>query len=340
MTTPDSIRDALLSSPKVRPVGGRTKHALSGLSDGVAALDLSGYRGITEYDPGEFTFTARAGTPLSEIAEALAKNGQYLPFDPPLVQAGATLGGAIASGLNGPGRLRYGGARDFILGAVFLTGDGRLVHGGGKVVKNAAGFDFPKLLVGSCGRLGVILEATFKVFPTPQATLTAAADAGSLESALALAGRLGRLPADLDALEILPTGRVFIRLAGDAGTLEARLERLGREAQGRFQPAPDGLPADVTAPRGVKIPVTPARILALDAALAQLGLTERHYGVAGHAAHVRADADALPKLNQTLRDFGLAGLSIFHAPARLGAWTTHEAEALVAQALNPSQRLG
>ena len=104
----------------------------------------------------------------------LAEHGQYLPFDPPLAAAGATLGGTVAAGLSGPGRYRYGGVRDFVLGVRFVDGMGNLVRGGGKVVKNAAGFDFPKLMVGSLGRLGVLAELSFKVFPQPPAFATLA----------------------------------------------------------------------------------------------------------------------------------------------------------------------
>jgi glycolate dehydrogenase FAD-binding subunit len=116
----------------VLPVGAGTKPALSVTSNGVVRLELSGHRGIVEYEPSEYTFTARAGTPLEEISVELARHRQYLPFDPPLAVHGATLGGTVAAGLNGPGRLRYGGMRDFILGALFLTGDGRVIRGGSK----------------------------------------------------------------------------------------------------------------------------------------------------------------------------------------------------------------
>ena len=97
------------------------------------------------------------------------KQGQYLPFDPMLSAAGATIGGTVAAGISGPGRYRYGGIRDFLLGVQFISSDGAVINAGGKVVKNAAGFDIPKLLVGSLGRLGVMTELTFKVFPQPVA---------------------------------------------------------------------------------------------------------------------------------------------------------------------------
>ena len=108
---------------------------------------------------------AAPATPVAEIERRLAAHGQYLPFEPPLAGCGATLGGTVASGLNGPGRYRYGGVRDFLLGGTFVDGEGRLVRGGGKVVKNAAGFYLHHLLLGSLGRLGIFVELTFKVFP-------------------------------------------------------------------------------------------------------------------------------------------------------------------------------
>src|SRR4029079_3476030 len=108
------------------------------------------------------------------------QRGQYLPFDPKCVEAGATLGGTVASGLSGPGRFRFGGVRDFILGVRFADGAGRLLRVGGKVVKNAAGFDLPKFFVGSAGRSGVLSEIPLKVLPRPVFTLTLRLNADTL----------------------------------------------------------------------------------------------------------------------------------------------------------------
>ena len=151
---------------RVLPIGQRTKQSLSAGTD-ATLISLNQLSGIVQYEPSEFTFTALAGTTLHELIETLAEKGQYLPFDPPLVDAGATLGGTVSAGLSGPGRFRYGGVRDFLLGVKFISGDGEVITAGGKVVKNAAGFDIPKLLVGSAGRLGIMTELTFKIFPSP-----------------------------------------------------------------------------------------------------------------------------------------------------------------------------
>ena len=141
--TANELCDAIRAHPRVLAVGARTKPRLSQCDENVALISMRRLSGIVEYDPGEFTFTALAGTPLREIRDALAARGQYLPFDPPLVESGATIGGTVAAGLSGPGRFRYGGVRDFILAVQFADGTGQLLRGGAKVVKNAAGFDSP-----------------------------------------------------------------------------------------------------------------------------------------------------------------------------------------------------
>src|SRR4051812_30769686 len=148
--TPEELSEAVRSMPQVLTVGAGTKPRLSAVG-AVPKLSTQKLSGIVEYEPDEFTFTALAGTPVREIAASLAERGQYLPFDPMLLDSGATLGGTVAAGFSGPGRFRYGGLRDFILGVRFVDGMGRLLRLGGKVVKNAAGFDVPKFMVGSLG---------------------------------------------------------------------------------------------------------------------------------------------------------------------------------------------
>src|SRR5207237_6012057 len=167
-------------------------------------LSTAGLRGILEYDPSEFTFTALAGTPVKEIAATLAERGQYLPFDPLCLDAGATLGGTVASGVNGPGRFRFGGLRDFILGVKFVDGLGRLLRLGGKVVKNAAGFDVPKFMVGSLGRFGALIEITFKVFPRPAATLTLKLRVDGAESARRIIIEAANSRWQPEAIDLLP----------------------------------------------------------------------------------------------------------------------------------------
>ena len=297
-TTQDEVREAVLALPAVRVRGGGTKPALSAS----ATLSTAGLRGILEYEPGEFTFTALAGTPLADVRDALAANSQYLPFDPPWSAAGATLGGTVAAGLSGPGRFQYGGVRDFLLGVRIVTGDGRAVRGGGKVVKNAAGFDIPKLMVGSLGRLGVITEVSFKVFPAPAATATVVVEFPRLEDATAMLQRLAASRFALAALELEPSpplvqpARLCLRLGGLRDALPARITRV-REFLGSgpgielieddaalWQSAAefDWAPADHAL---AKMPLVSSQIADLESALAGAASEiPRRYSVGGNAA--------------------------------------------------------
>ena len=219
-TTFAELADAVRSVPRVLAVGAGTKPRLSAVD--AVRLSTAGLRGISEYDPSEFTFTAAAGTPVREIAAALAERGQYLPFDPVLAEAGATLGGTVAAGLSGPGRFRFGGVRDFILGVRFVDGAGRLLRLGGKVVKNAAGFDLPKFFVGSLGRFGVLAEITFKVVPRPAATRTLRLAAPTPADAVRIFTEAANTRFEFEALD-LPPGEtdVLARLAAPAAALDA-----------------------------------------------------------------------------------------------------------------------
>jgi glycolate oxidase FAD binding subunit len=220
--SPTELAEAVRSAPRVLAVGAGTKPRLSQVADDVVRISTTKLRGIVEYEPSEFTFTALAGTPVREIAAALAERGQYLPFDPLLAEAGATLGGTVAAGVSGPGRFRFGGLRDFILGVRFVDGGGRLMRLGGKVVKNAAGFDLPKFFVGSLGRFGALAEITFKVFPRPLAMRTLRLEAKDAAAMAEIFATAGSARWELDALEALPgEGAVYARLAGPAVALDA-----------------------------------------------------------------------------------------------------------------------
>ncbi len=220
-STPAELADAVRSAPRVLAVGAGTNARLAAVGADVVRISTAGLKGIIEYEPSEFTFTALAGTPVRDIEKVLAEQGQYLPFDPLWVEAGATIGGTVAAGVSGPGRFRFGGLRDFVLGVRFVDGEGRLLRMGGKVVKNAAGFDLPKFFVGSLGRFGALAEVTFKVFPRAVAVKTlgwAAPDAGALTTILTEAAGARW---ELDALEASPAeGAIYARLAGPAEALD------------------------------------------------------------------------------------------------------------------------
>lgn len=135
-------------------------------------LDVREYRGIIEYEPTELVLHARAGTPLAEIERTLAERGQMLAFEPPHFGQDATLGGTIACGFSGPRRASAGSARDFVLGVRLLDGRGKDLAFGGKVMKNVAGYDISRLMVGALGTLGVLLDVALKVLPRPERELT------------------------------------------------------------------------------------------------------------------------------------------------------------------------
>lgn len=138
---------------------------------GFTLLDLSGLNAIVAVEPGDMTITVQCGATLAEVQAALAPHGQWLPLDPPQAET-ATMGGIIATNAFGPLRLGYGTARDWLVGLSVVDAEGRLTKGGGKVVKNVTGYDLPKLHVGALGTLGVLVEATFKTSPRPEATRT------------------------------------------------------------------------------------------------------------------------------------------------------------------------
>ena len=296
-TTIDEVREAVASHPRLLPRGGGTKTALSSpCAPDVAVLDLSGLAGVVDYEPSEFVLTALAGTRLAEVERVLAEHGQCLPFDPLLVGAGATFGGSVGAGLSGPGRYRRGGVRDFVLGARFVDGQANLVRSRGRVVKNVAGFDLPRLLTGSCGRLAALVEVSVKVFPRPEARGTLVLRRG-LADALGAVRDLTVSPFDIDALDLVPAddgeAEVHVRLAGPAAIMDARLERLrAHMGGGDVRDGDDDAWADVTELRMVpagwslaSVPVTLPDIPVLEAALAGSGAVRR-YGAGGQAAWI------------------------------------------------------
>lgn len=130
-------------------------------------LSLAEHRGIISYEPTELVITARSGTPLQEIEDALQEKGQMLPFEPPHFDGKGTIGGAIAAGLSGPRRPWGGAPRDQLLGVKLLDGQGQILKFGGQVMKNVAGYDLSRLMAGAMGTLGILLELSIKVLPKP-----------------------------------------------------------------------------------------------------------------------------------------------------------------------------
>ena len=347
----EDLQQAVRDATRVLPRAARTKPALSTAPDGVLSLDVSGLSGILEYDPGELTFTALAGTPVSEVSAALAEHGQYLPFDPPLAAAGATLGGVVAAGTSGPNAFRHGGIRDFLLGVRFIDGTGRLITGGGKVVKNAAGFDLPKLMIGSAGRLGVLIQLSFKVFPRPRTTTTVRADLGSAAQALETMATVARGPVGLDALDLEPPGALVLRIGGDEETLASRVSRL----EGALGHASERLEGDADAAywrdagelawvpsnhRLVRAGITPRGVPGLDGALARSGASAR-YSLGANVAWIAWPADRpIGDLDTSLNKLGLAGMVLTGAagPVLIGHAGGGAFATRVRAALDPDAR--
>ena len=137
-------------------------------SDFDVALDMTRVTGIAGYDAGDLTISVNSGMPLAELARVLAEQKQFLPLEVPFFER-ATVGGAIAAGLDSPLRQFYGAPRDFLIGAEFVDGTGAQAKSGGRVVKNVTGYDFHKLLNGSLGTLAVMTRLNFRTYPLPAA---------------------------------------------------------------------------------------------------------------------------------------------------------------------------
>lgn len=162
----ERVAEAYRLSNPLRLVGGNTK-AWYGRSVAGELLELAGHFGLVDYQPSELVVRVRGGTRLTEMKALLATEGQWLACDPPLFGAEATVAGALAAGMAGPGRPYLGSMRDAVLGVTLLNGHGEIVRMGGAVMKNVAGFDGFRLMVGALGSLGVILEVCLKVAPRP-----------------------------------------------------------------------------------------------------------------------------------------------------------------------------
>lgn len=307
--------------PQVIPVGAQTKNGLIP-EGGVQKLDLREHRGIVTYDPSEFLITAKAGTSIAELQQALAEHGQYLPFDPLFISLGATLGGTIASGVSGPDRLLYGSVRDFIMEVAMIDGLGKFVRGGGKVVKNAAGFDTPKMMVGSYGRLGILLEVTLKVFPAPQAWSELNFDCESFEEAIQLSQRILSKPYPIAGLDIDPKNQVIVRLAAPSASLPRAIERLSSDCVPRdnnpnhdqntpHQNTTMWLEQRLTPDELLtRIAVTPQLLHPLHLFLLDHGLNDFIHVAGGTITWLKLPMTRLRELSERMKSLSLSGLVV------------------------------
>ncbi len=190
-------------------------------------LDVTAYSGIIDYEPTELVVTACAGTRLSDLQAALDQHGQMLAFEPPYFGSTATLGGCVATGLSGPRRAAAGAVRDFVLGVRMLDGQGNDLRFGGQVMKNVAGYDVSRLMVGAMGTLGVLLEVSLKVLPKPPTELTLQMQMNEVE-AIEKMNQWAAKPLPISA-SCYVDGNLFLRLSGAESALHAAHVKLGGE---------------------------------------------------------------------------------------------------------------
>lgn len=218
------VANAAASGRKLELRGGGTK-ADFGAPHEAEIVSLAGLTGVVDYDPAELVLTVRPGTLLADVQALVATEGQMLAFEP-WGDAGATIGGTVAAGVAGSRRVTAGSARDHLLGLTAVSGRGEVFVAGAKVVKNVTGYDLPKLMAGSWGRLGAMTELTLKVLPAPRHVVTLAARGlAPMAAHAAMACALGS-NAEVSAAAALSDGTVLLRVAGFAPSVAARCAAL------------------------------------------------------------------------------------------------------------------
>ncbi len=242
-TLTDHIRSAAADGTALRIRGGGSKDFYGHGSLRGEVLDTRGLNGILSYEPSELVVTVGAGTPLAELEAVLAERGQCLAFEPPHFAWSATvatIGGMVAAGLSGPARANAGAVREYVLGLHMVNGLGEELVFGGQVMKNVAGYDVSRMLVGSMGTLGLITQVSLKVLPVApaEATLLFALDQAT---ALECLHRWGGQPLPLNAScwihdnTASPAGQdlLFVRLRGAVAAVEAACQKMLTEQTGQ-----------------------------------------------------------------------------------------------------------
>lgn len=346
----EQLCETVRASSRVMPRGAKTKSAPP--ARGATTLDLSTLRGVIDYQPSEFIIQAYAGTPVKEIVSILSERGQYLPFDPMVVEHGATLGGTVAANASGPDRFRYGGVRDFIIGCHFIDGNGEWLSGGGKVVKNAAGFDYPKMFVGSMGTLGVMTDVCFKVFPKPEAYQTLIADFAKLDQTISALYKLTAAPLDINAIDFAPNKtkgfHLFVRIGGLANGLAQRMERarkligvgdiINRDEESALWRAASEFEWAGEGECVVKTPITPEKIISFENRIG--GLVKHRYSVGGNVAWLSVRSSEVRRYDEVFRALNLTGRVFFGAAESetIGVQTANPFAERVKNALDPKRK--
>lgn len=225
-TLADRVRAAAAAGTPLRIRGGGTKDFYGEPPQG-ELLATGGLRGVVSYEPSELVVTVRAGTPLAELEQLLAGSGQSLPFEPPHFGPGATVGGMVAAGLSGPARASVGSVRDYVLGLDLLNGRGEHLVFGGQVMKNVAGYDVSRLMVGALGTLGLITQVSLKVLPVAPAEASLRFELPQ-ERALQQLNAWGGRPLPLNASR-WQDGVLWLRLRGAVAAVASACQALGGE---------------------------------------------------------------------------------------------------------------
>ena len=252
----DALRAATADRRHVTTVGGGTRSRSGRATHPGTPLSTTGMRTVIEHTPAELTATVEAGLAASDLGERLAAAGQWWPQAD--IRPGSTVGGILATAASGRGRLRHGPVRDSLLEVVLVTGDGRIVKAGGRTVKGVAGYDIPRLAVGSQGTLGVITQVTLKLWPMPPARGWFAME-GSLDERVRIAERI-RYEQWRPAAILLTPGRLSIDLVGSTADVTAPTGTSTCDAPG--EPAGRGL---------VDLGVAPVAVAAVVAELERRG---------------------------------------------------------------------
>ena len=293
----DELRTTVAVAHAVVPVGGRTHWEVGNPTTG--GVEVRAPSGIVAYDPAELTVTAGAGTTVAELAAVLGEAGQECPLDPRAPEA--TVGGVLATGLSGPRRLRCGPLRDRVLEVRFVTADGRLVKGGGPTVKNVTGYDVPRMLVGSMGTIGVLVQVTLRCQPRARFARWFQTTADPFEARRRMF-RPSCIAWDGATTRVL--------LEGHADDVAAEANAAGLETE-------DGPPAWPDGTHRGRISVRPSRLRDLAPALdeidgvrwlAEVGIGTVHVAADDPAALVAARGAAVERDGWLLREAGAPGV--------------------------------
>ena len=260
LATSERVRQAAASGTALRIRGGSSKDFYGNALEG-ELLETAALNGVVSYEPSELVVTALAGTPLAELEALLLAQGQCLPFEPPhfspnatpsrlrdgtiysgtAVGSKATVGGMVAAGLSGPARASVGAVRDFVLGVKLINGKGEHLTFGGQVMKNVAGYDVSRLMVGALGTLGLLTEVSLKVLPVAPLEATLKFEMSQAQALMQL-NTWGGQPLPLNAscwLDENGVGTLYLRLRGAVAAVESACTKLGGERMPQAQTASD-----------------------------------------------------------------------------------------------------